>query len=192
MICSTIYRDDKDMKIEITKQGSKAFYREVVNISAQYRYILKKHHRKLRDYFKQFRILLILGAVFFVILLLMAVFWGVDPFDYAALAILGTAVILCAAYLFMLNRMLTSMLTDPRASVLSLDDCGVELNKGGSQIVKLGWENIAVVCVYQESLTFVSGDRTGLVISVTRQYADEILAWLSANQPSVEVVESQK
>ena len=192
MICSTIYRDDKDMKIEITKQGSKAFYREVVNISAQYRYILKNHHRELRDCFKQFRILLILGTVLFVILLLMAVFWGVDPFDYAALAILGTAVILCAAYLFMLNRMLTSMLTDPRASVLSLDDCGVELNKGGSQIVKLGWENIAVVCVYQESLTFVSGDRTGLVISVTRQYADEILAWLSANQPSVEVVESQK
>ena len=178
------------MKIEISEKGSRAFYREVVNISAQYRYILKNHHRKLRDYFKQFRILLILGAAFFVLLLLTAIFWGVDPFDYAILAALGIAVVMCAVYLCVLNRMLTSMLTDPRASVLSLDDCGVELNKGGSQIVKLGWENIAVVCVYQESLTFVSGDHTGLVISVARQYADEILAWLSANQPSVEVVES--
>ena len=96
------------MKIEITKQGSKAFYREVVNISAQYRYILKNHHHKLKDYF--------------------------------------------------------------------------------TQIVKLGWDNIAVVRADRESLTFVSGDRTGIVISVAKQYAGEIPAWLHENQPKVEVV----
>ena len=96
------------MKIEISDKGSEAFYREVVNISAQYRYILKNHHHKLKDYF--------------------------------------------------------------------------------TQIVKLGWDNIAVVRADRESLTFVSGDRTGIVISVAKQYAREIPAWLHENQPKVEVV----
>ena len=96
------------MKIEISDKGSEAFYREVVNISAQYRYILKNHHHKLKDYF--------------------------------------------------------------------------------TQIVKLGWDNIAVVRADRESLTFVSGDRTGIVISVAKQYAGEIPAWLHENQPKVEVV----
>ena len=96
------------MKIEISDKGSEAFYREVVNISAQYRYILKNHHHKLKDYF--------------------------------------------------------------------------------TQIVKLGWNNIAVVRADRESLTFVSGDRTGIVISVAKQYAREIPAWLHENQPKMEVV----
>ncbi len=96
------------MKIEISEKGSEAFYREVVNISAQYRYILKNHHHKLKDYF--------------------------------------------------------------------------------TQIVKLGWDNIAAVRADRESLTFVSGDRTGIVISVAKQYAREIPAWLHENQPKVEVV----
>ena len=178
------------MKIQISEKGSEAFYREVVNITTQYRFILKNHHHKLKDYFKQFRILLILGAAALVILILMAVFWGVDPLDYAIMAALGIEVVLCVGYLYVLNKMLKSMLTDSRTSLLSLDDTGVELNKGGSQIVKLGWDNIAVVRVYRESLTFVSGDRTGIVISVAKQYAGGILAWLRENQPSVEVAES--
>ena len=178
------------MKIEISEKGSEAFYREVVNITAQYRSILKNHHHKLKDYFRQFKILLILGAAALVILILMAVFWGVDPFDYAIITALGITVAMCVGYLFVLNKMLKAMLADSRTSVLSLDETGAELNKGGSQIVKLGWDTIAVVRVYRESLTFVSSDRTGIVISAAKQYADEILAWLRANQPSVEIVES--
>ena len=82
------------------------------------------------------------------------------------------------------------MLADSRTSVLSLDDAGVELNKGGAQIVKLGWDNIAAVCVYRESLSFLSADHTGIVISIAKQYAGVILTWLRTCQPSVEVVES--
>lgn len=176
------------MKIEISEKGSKAFYREVVNITTQYRRILKNHQHKLKDNFKQLQVLLILGAAFLALLILMAVFWGVKPFDYAIMAALGIEVVMCAGILYVQNKMLKSMLADDRTSVLTLDDSGVELNKGGSQIVKLGWDNIAVVRVYQESLSFVSGDRTGIVISITKQYADKVLTWLRENQPSIEVV----
>ena len=178
------------MKIEISEKGSEAFYREVVNITTQYRFILKNHHYKLKDYFKQFKVLLILGIVFFVLLLLMAIFWGIDPWGCAVIAALGIIDAMCAVYLHLLNKMLKAMLADSRTSILSFDDTGVELNKGGSQIVKLGWDNIAVVRVYQESLSFVSGDRTGFVISAAKKYAGEILAWLREHQPHVEVVEN--
>lgn len=178
------------MTIEINEKGSEAFYREVVNISAQYRYILKNHHHKLKDYFKQFKILLMLGTVFLVFLLLMAAFWGIDPWGYAIAAALGISVAMCAVYLRLLNKMLKAMLADSRTSVLSLDNAGVELNKDGAQIVKLGWDNIAAVCVYRESLSFLSADHTGIVISIAKQYAGVILTWLRTYQPSVEVVES--
>ena len=179
------------MRIEITEKGSNAFYREVVNIMSQYRFILKNHHYKIKDYFAQFRTLLILGAAVLAILILMAVFWGIKPFYYAIIAALGIEVVMCAGYLYVLNKMLKGMMADTRTSVLTLDDTGAELNKGGSQIVKLGWDSISVVRVYQESLTFVSGDRTGIVISVAKQYAGDILAWLRENQPAVQVVAHQ-
>ena len=92
------------MRIEITEKGSDAFYREVVNITAQYRSILKNHRHKLKDYFRQFRLLLVLGAAVLVILILMTVFWGVDPFDYAIIAALIIEVIMCAGYLYALNK----------------------------------------------------------------------------------------
>ena len=43
------------MKIEIKEKGSEAFYKEIVNISGQYRYLIKNHNYKLKDYFKQFK-----------------------------------------------------------------------------------------------------------------------------------------
>ena len=180
------------MKIEITEKGSEAFYRETVNVSAQYRYLLKNHSYRLRDYFRQFTLLLILGAVFLVLLLVLALSRGLEPWDYAVIGLLGTAVVLCAAYLYLLHKMLRAMLADSRTSVLTLDDTGVELNKGGSQIVKLGWDNVAMVRVFRESLVFVSGDRTGIVISAAKRYADQILSWLRANQPGLELVEESK
>ena len=180
------------MKIEITEKGSEAFYREVVNITAQYRGILKNHHYRLKDYFKQFRLLLILGAAILVILILMAISWGAKPFQYAVIGALGIEVVMCAGYLYVLNRMLKTMMADSGTTVITLDDTGVEFNKLGAQIIKLAWDNIAVVRVFQESLTFISADRKGFVISIVKQYADAILTWLRKNQPSVEVIESLK
>ena len=180
------------MKIEITEKGSEAFYREVVNITAQYRGILKNHHYRLKDYFKQFRLLLILGAAIHVILILMAISWGAKPFQYAVIGALGIEVVMCAVYLYALNKMLKTLMADSGTTVITLDDTGVEFNKLGAQIIKLTWDNIAVVRVFQESLTFVSADRKGFVIAIAKQYADGIPAWLRENQPSVEVIESLK
>ena len=53
-------------------------------------------------------------------LLLMTVFWGGAPRDYAILAALGIAVAMCAAYLRLLNKMLREMMPDSQSSPWSM------------------------------------------------------------------------
>ena len=139
------------LKIEIKEKGSESFYREVVNFQAQYRFILRNPARKLKDYFKQFRTLLILGSVFLVALIFMSIFWGASTLDYAIMAALAIAMAMCLAYLHMLGKALKTLMNDSRSSVLILDDSGVELNKEDSQIVKLAWSNISFIRLYWNS-----------------------------------------
>ena len=175
------------LKIEIKEKGSESFYREVVNFQAQYRFILRNPARKLKDYFKQFRTLLILGSVFLVALIFMSIFWGASTLDYAIMAALAIAMAMCLAYLHMLGKALKTLMNDSRSSVLILDDSGVELNKEDSQIVKLAWSNISFIRLYANSLTFVSADQTGLIISIAKNYAGDIVSWMKDNQPNVSI-----
>ena len=169
------------MRIEVDGKGSKAFYREVVNIVARYRSLLKNPHLRLRDHFRQFLILLILGAAVLGLLVVLVIRRGAGARDWAAMMAGGLSVVISAGYLVGLNRMLKTMMSDERSSVVTLDETGVELNKGGSQIVKLGWDNIALVRVFRESIAFVSADRAGLVIALEKKYAGKILEWIKEN-----------
>ena len=177
------------MTIEINEKGSKAFYTEIVNVLAQYRFILRKQNYKLKDYFKQYKKLAAAGLIILVILALMMIFWGANTLDIVAASVLSLTVIICFFYLISLNRILKSLLNDSRSSVLTLDENGVELQKGDSQTVRIGWRNIAVIAAYKESLNFISADQTGIVISVDRRYASDIIGWLKDKQIQVEILE---
>jgi len=179
---------EDSMTIEISEKGSEAFYKEVVNVVVQYRYILKNHNHKLGDYFKQYKILLTAGAVILGILVLMMVFWGTNTPDAVIAIALAIVLLFCALFYGNLNKMLKSMLQDNRTSVLTLDENGVELSKGNTQTVRIGWDNVACIRQYKESLNFVSADQTGFVISADKRYADSILAWLKENRPEAEVI----
>ena len=176
------------MTIEINEQGSEAFYKETVNMAAQYRYLLKNHQVKLKDYFKQFRTLLILSLAVLLINVLMIVFWGADTFQLVAAGALLIAALMCAAYLFSLTKACKAMMADRHSSVLTLDESGAELATEGKQTVRLAWENIAMVRVFQESVGFIPQNGTGFIISVDKKYAADILAWLQINRPAVETV----
>ena len=104
------------------------------------------------------------------------------------MAALVIAVAMCLAYLHMLGKALKTLMNDSRSSVLILDDSGVELNKEDSQIVKLAWSNISFIRLYANSLTFVSADQTGLIISIAKNYAGDIVSWMKDNQPNVRII----
>ena len=65
-------------KIEITEKGTREYYKELVNITSQYRSLIKKPDMKLRNNFNLYKSYIIICAAFLIALSLMAVFWGAD------------------------------------------------------------------------------------------------------------------
>ena len=118
----------------------------------------------------------------------MIIFWGPDSLSLAGVSVLLIAIVMCGFYMYNLNRVLKMMLSDSRSSILTLDDKGVELNKGDEQILRFSWDNVVFARVFDYGIGFVSSDRSGIIIMVSRDYEKEILAWLSANQPELQVI----
>ena len=176
------------MRIEVKEKGSDAFYKEVVNVVTQYRNLQKNHAYKLKDSFKYYRTLLIACAVMLGLLVLSMIFWSVKTLDLVIAGALLLEALVCGVYLRNLNRYFRTMKDDPRTSVITLDENGVELNKSGDQVVRIGWNNVAVVRNLPESLCILSADQLGVVIAVNKDHTEEILAWLRENQPQVEVI----
>ena len=171
------------MTIEINEKGSEAFYKETVNAAAQYRYLLKDRNYKLKDYFRQFRTLTIAGAAVLVVNVLLMILWGAETYQIAVSAALVIACLLSASFLMSLNKAYKTMMAGTHKSVLTLDDDGVELKTENTQTVRIAKGNIAVIRTFSECLCFVPAAGAGVILSVNRKYADEILAWVRENWP---------
>ena len=84
--------------------------------------------------------------------------------------------------------MADAYLNDGRASTVTLDENGVELNKDGSEIMRVGWNEVALVRSFKESTCFIAKNVTGLVIAVTNTYKDDIIKYLEDNKVDVRIV----
>ena len=175
------------MTLVIDEKGSDAFYKEVVNVASQSRFIIKKHDYKIKDYFRQFRNLLIICCVFIVLLAAMVIAWGIKPLDISALLLLAVAAVFCAVYLYNLNKLWRGLSEEQGTTVITLDESAVEYNRDDSQVIRMTWEKIAVVKICSESVCFVPSDRSGILIFVDKKYADSVTEWLRQNRPDVEI-----
>ena len=178
------------MRIEIREQGTPAFYKEVVCAMAQYMRIAKKPERKLEDTFKLLKIYIAVCGVFLVLIVLMGIFWGADGLTVLTVTILLAAIFLSAVQLNRLNQLYKSLEEDEHLSILTLDEQGVELNKEGSQLVRIAWDNVAFLRVFKESLCFFSKDVRGIIIAVSRKYEDQIFDYLSHNNVEIKIIKA--
>ena len=177
------------MRIEVKEKASKEFYEEVVNAMTQYRKLLKNPAAKLTNNFKTYRTSLLVLGVLFVLDLVMGFMWTFDTLTTVSLVVVALAALLCFVYLNNMNKLVNNYLSDTRTSVVTLDENGVELNKTGSQVVRLGWDNVAFVRAFKESTCFVAKDLAGLVIAVNNLHKDELLGYIRDNNIDVRVVE---
>ena len=175
------------MILEIKEKGTDAFYREVVNVVMQYRRILKNHGCKIKDCFKYYRNLLIACGIMLVLLCLSLIFLGADTPGIVLAVILLIEAIICGVYLRNLDRYYKTIREDRRTSVITFDENGVELNKSDAQVLRIAWSSVAVVRSLPESVDIISGEMMGAIISVNKDYREQILTWLKENQPQVEV-----
>ena len=77
---------------------------------------------------------------------------------------------------------------DTHLSILTLDEEGVELNKEASQLVRMAWNNVAFLRVFDESLCFFGKDARGIVIAVNRNHEKQILDYISDNGIDVKII----
>ena len=176
------------MTIEVKEKGTRQFYKEVVNILTQYRQLLYRPEDKLKDSFTRYIFL----TVAMVLICLMSLYGGINE-SFTVTRILtavcaGAATAATAVILFRMKKMVEAYLADDRPSVVTLDENGVEIEKTGSQAVRLAWDNVAFVRSFAESTSFFSKDLSGIVLSVTNDYRKEIMEYIKNNNIDVKVV----
>ncbi len=176
------------MKIEVKEKGSLEFYREVVCATAQYARLIKKPEAKLVDSFKAIKTYVVLCAVMFVLLLVMGIAWGMDLLTIVAIVMIGLALALSILQLTRLNKVVESMLNGPHDSIFTVDEEGVELEKVGSQLVRMSWNNVAFVRSFDESLCFFSKDVRGFVLALTKKYEQQVLDYIKEEGFAVRII----
>ena len=176
------------MTIEIKEKGSRQFYKEFVNILTQYRQLLYRPEDKLKDNFTRYIFL----TIAMVLICLMSLYGGITG-SFTVTKILtavfaGVAAAATAVNIFRMKKMVDGYLADDRPSIVTLDENGVEIEKTGSQAVRLAWDNVAFVRSFVESTSFFSKDLSGIVLSVTNDYRKEIMEYIKSNNIDVKVV----
>ena len=166
------------MRIEVKERGSKDFYKEVVNVLNQYRLFLADPEAQLPDAFKSNIRQAILMSLMFIIMLIMGIKVGFRAMVVICLAASGFAAVLTFVFLSRLTKQVNTFMADERTAVVTLDETGVEFNKEGSQVVRLGWDNVALVRAFNESVCFFAKDMSGVVISVDGKYKQEIFDYI--------------
>ena len=176
------------MEIEVREKGSEAFYTEVMNATYQYRELLKNPEKKLKNMYRQMLIYMIVCAIFAVLLTVMGILWGFDPLMIVATSMMVILLIFTIRYYYALVTLKNRLRDDQRTSVVRLDENGVELNKEDQQVVRIGWENVAFVRAFDESVCFFAKDVTGFVLSVKKEYRDGIFEYIRESQPQVRLI----
>lgn len=176
------------MTIEVKEKGTRQFYKEVVNILTQYRQLLYRPEDKLKDNFTRYIFL----TIAMVLICLMSLYGGVTG-SFTVTKIVtavfaGVAAAATAVVLFRMKKTVDGYLADDRPSVVTLDENGVEIEKTGSQAVRLAWDNVAFVRSFVESTSFFSKDLSGIVLSVTNDHRKEIMEYIKSNNIDVKVV----
>ena len=177
------------MRLEINDAVREKFAEEVVNISIQFRSLLKKHDKKLRNMMKEYKILLTVLSVMLILYIVSMLTWMTpDGFGWALIVILSFGIIMYVIVIRNLNKTYWGIMDQKGGSVITLDENGAELNRQNAQILRMSWDNIAFVRVFSECLCFFSKQTNGMLILVDIKYADEITAWIRENHPETELI----
>lgn len=174
--------------IEIKEKGTKAFYEEVVSFNHQYAALMRKPTAKFMSSFKSLLIQIFSMGILFVSMTSIAVSDGFSPLAVCAMTAAAMTAILLGVMYSAMKKRVKLFLEDERASTITLDDKGVEINKGDSQIIRLTWDNVAFVRTFKESTSFFAKDASGIVISVTNKYKDQILKYIKSEEIEVDII----
>lgn len=173
------------MRIEVNEHGSDAFYKEVANVSMQYKRITKKPTRKLSDIYKMVKVYIVILGLAGLFELLVSVMYGFDGVGTALLIIVAFLMLIYILHYRRIKKYLNTIISDKRQSILTLDEQYIEVAKGADQAIRLGWDNVAFARVFEESICFFSKEAPAIVISVDRPNMDAVVDYIKSKNIGV-------
>lgn len=179
------------MTIEVKEKGTKEFYEEVVSFNHQYGALMRKPTAKFMTSFRSFLIQLFGMGFLFVAMTLIGRSDGFSPMSVCSMTASAMGVFVTAVSYYAMQKRVKIFLEDDRTSTVTLEDKGVEINKEDEQIIRLGWDNVAFVRSFKESTSFFAKDASGIVISVTNKYKDQIMEFLKKNDIEIQIIDTE-
>ena len=176
------------MVIEIKEKGTKEFYEEVVSFNHQYGSFMKNPRAKFMSSFKSFKIQFLSTVFLFACMTLVGRSDGFSPMAVCAMTASAMTAFIIAVSYYAMKKRVKMFLEDERTSIITLDDNGVEINKGNSQVIRIAWENVVFVRSFKETTSFFAKDASGIVISVTNKYKDQIMEYFNKNNIGVQII----
>lgn len=176
------------MRIEIKELEGREFYQEIINVLMQYKKFKKNPEAPLTDNFQMFRTVVKVAAVAFAVVLIVGFIVG-----WSSPILLCTAVCwVCAAMLLVnlrkMDKAVTDLVEDKRPSVVILDERGAALSKDGSLQIRMPWDHIEFVRLFDKSICFVPDEEIGIVIPLNKKYLDDVKEYLSNNDTGVKAI----
>lgn len=180
------------MTIEIKEKGTREFYTETINVASQYKGLIKKPDRKIIDLKKNQRDMAILYTVLGIIWFCLSLSQGFSLWKTVFVIALFILAVTSAFIMHNMKSQADKMLAYDRPAIITLDEDGVELKREHSNIMRLSWDNVAFVRSFKESTSFFAKDASGIVISVTNKYKDQIMEYLNTNDIGIQIVNMEK
>ena len=177
------------MIIEIREKGTKAFYDEIVCVASKYRRYVKNPDAGFSNTFMINIIMMVLVACIFLLELYIGITNGFDWITITAGVVCVVTLYFWGLYHRKLKKVVKLYEADNRLSTLILDENGVELNKEGAQVLRISWENVAVLKVFKESTFFFSKDEPAIVIAINNVYKDQVLGYVKENNIPITIAE---
>jgi len=176
------------MTIEVKEKGTRGFYKELVNITTQYRQLLYKPNDKLKDNFTRYIVLAAAMALIFLMNLYGSIKGSAGTMSVLAMAFAGLACVATILVLARMYKMLNGLIADDHPAVLTLDENGAEIEKKGIQTMRIAWDNVAFVRTFPESTCFFAKDLSGMVLAVNNSHRKEIMDYIKENNKDVLVI----
>ena len=176
-----------EMTIQVNEPGTKAFYKQAVNVTLQSGRLLKKPTCRIKNLFLQYTVLTAASA-------LALALWCLIPFlrqskeAVLAIAALAVCLLISGALLFSFYRLLFTMQSSRRPSCLTLDEGGLELKKEGENALRCEWKSVAFVRVLPQGICVVLKAPLRVALHVQPPYGEQVLRYLAENRPEVAVI----
>ena len=176
------------MRIEDNSTGSKAFYKEMINIALNKNNLAAAPEKKLTDFFRSYLFMTCIGGVLLILMVLLGFVKGFDTLVIIGLVITALDVIIGTLLLINMNRSKTRIMNSTKNAALIMDDDGVEVEYSESRH-RIKWSGVAFVRVCSESIVFFPKDCTAdLMIVAQIKHKTEIMGFLKDNHIQIKKI----